>query len=231
MNDTVTDGDDFLTRTRLFYDTVAEDYDDHFGDHLAARPLDRALLTAFAELVARGAPDGPVADLGCGPGRITAHLDGLGLPVFGVDLSERMVELARRLHPGIRFQQGAMPMLDMPDGALAGAVAWYSVIHTPLERLPGLFAELFRVLAPGGHLLVAFQAGDAPLHLDRPFGHPVSLDFHRRRPDEMAGLLEAAGFGLLSRTVRERDPAAGESAPQAFLTARRPPAAAPTPPA
>ncbi|MEU6810977.1 class I SAM-dependent methyltransferase [Streptomyces sp. NPDC046831] len=227
MTDTVTDSDDFLTRTRLFYDTVAEDYDDHFGDHLARRPLDRALLTGFADLVAHGSPDGPVADLGCGPGRITAFLAGLGLPVFGVDLSQRMVELARRLHPGIRFEQGAMPVLDVPDGALAGAVAWYSVIHTPLDRVPGLFAELFRVLAPGGHLLVAFQAGDASLHLDDAFGHPVSLDFHRRRPDQMAELLEAAGFELLSRTVRERDPALGESTPQAFLTARRPPAAPP----
>ncbi|MET8244553.1 class I SAM-dependent methyltransferase [Streptomyces sp. NPDC005202] len=210
---------DFLTTTRRFYDTVVDDYADRFRGALAARPLDRALLAGFAELVGKGG--GPVADLGCGPGRVTAYLDSLGLPVFGVDLSARMVELARREHPGLRFEHGSMLALDVPDGGLAGAVAWYSIIHTPQDRLPALFAEFARVLAPGGHLLLAFQVGDEPLHLDRPFGHPVSLDFHRRRPERIAELLEAAGLDLRSRTVREPDTTTGESTPQAFLIARK----------
>jgi trans-aconitate methyltransferase len=39
---------------------------------------------------------GPVADVGCGPGNVTAHLHTLGLTAFGVDLSPEMVGLARR---------------------------------------------------------------------------------------------------------------------------------------
>ena len=77
---------------------------------------------------------------------------------------------------------------DRPGGRLAGVVSWYSTIHTPVDRLPALFTEFHRVLAPGGHLLVAFQVGDEPRHLDRPFDHPVSLDFLRRRPEEIAAL-------------------------------------------
>ncbi|MFI1162084.1 class I SAM-dependent DNA methyltransferase [Streptomyces sp. NPDC020801] len=210
---------EFLTATREFYDTVVDDYADRFRHALAARPLDRALLAGFAELA--GKDGGPVADLGCGPGRVTAYLASLGLPVFGVDLSARMVELARRDHPELRFEPGSMLALDIPDGGLAGAVAWYSIIHTPQDRLPTLFTELARVLSPGGPLLLAFQVGDEPLRLERPFGHPVSLDFHRRRPGHITELLVAAGFDLLSRTVREPDTAAGESTPQAFLIARR----------
>lgn len=60
--------------------------------------MDRAVLAGFAELV-QAAGAGPVADLGCGPGRVTAHLDALGLPAFGVDLSPEMVALARRHLP------------------------------------------------------------------------------------------------------------------------------------
>ncbi|WP_425329362.1 methyltransferase domain-containing protein [Streptomyces inhibens] len=86
---------DFLRTTRTFYDAVATDYADRFRDALAARPLDRAVLAGFAELV-RAADAGPVADLGCGPGRVTAHLDALGLSVFGIDLSPQMVAFARR---------------------------------------------------------------------------------------------------------------------------------------
>ncbi|MFJ9631984.1 class I SAM-dependent methyltransferase [Streptomyces sp. NPDC101175] len=164
---------------------------------------------------------GLVADLGCGPGRTTAYLASLGLDVLGIDLSGAMLAIARRENPGLCFRQGSMLELDVPDGALAGVVSWYSSIHTPVDRLPSLFAEFHRVLAPGGHLLLAFQAGDRPLTLDRPFGHPVRLDFERREPEAMAGLLEAAGFTLRSRTVRAANPELGESSPQAFLTAHK----------
>lgn len=210
---------DFVTTTRIFYDAVAEDYAEMFAEELTG-PRDGAVLADFAELVNRGG-GGQVADLGCGPGRTTAHLASLGLDVFGLDLSGSMLAIARRENPDLPFRQGSMLELDIPDGALAGAVSWYSSIHTPVDRLPSLFAEFHRVLAPGGHLLIAFQAGDHPLTLDRPFGHPVRLDFERRRPETMAELLEAAGFALRSRTVREANQELGESSAQAFLTGRK----------
>ncbi|MEU0442294.1 class I SAM-dependent methyltransferase [Streptomyces sp. NPDC006186] len=209
---------DSLTATRRFYDTIAKDYEAHFGDTLAGRPLDRAQLTAFAELTG----EGTVADLGCGPGRITAYLASLGLSVYGLDLSESMLAIARREHPGLRFEQGSMTRLDLADGDLAGAVCWYSTIHTPDEELPALFAELYRALAPGAPLLLGFQSGEEPLRLDRPWGHPVALDFRRRTPERMTRLLERAGFALLWRTQRAQDTDRGETAPQAFVAARRP---------
>lgn len=207
---------DFVAATRTFYDAIAEDYAERFRHEVVTTPLDRAVLAGFAELVGDG---GEVADLGCGPGRVTGHLASLGLSVFGVDLSQSMLAIARRENPGLRFEQGSMLELDLPDGGLAGVVAWYSTIHTPVDELPALFAELYRVLAPGGHLLVAFQAGDEDRHHDRPWGHPVALTFLRRRPELIAGLLEAAGFALVSQTVREPD--RGEASRQASLIARR----------
>ncbi|WP_411149708.1 class I SAM-dependent methyltransferase [Streptomyces sp. A30] len=209
----------FLTDTRTFYDAIAEDYFTRFHDVLAKTPLDRAVLTGFAELVGAG---GEVADLGCGPGQVTAHLASLGLSVFGLDLSSSMLAVARRENPGLRFEQGSMLELKLADGALAGVVSWYSSIHTPVDRLPDLFAEFHRVLAPGGHLLVAFQVGDEPRHHDRPFGHPVALDFQRRRPEDIAELLSAAGFAPVARTVREPDETRGEPTPQASLIVRKP---------
>ncbi|MGW1171018.1 class I SAM-dependent methyltransferase [Streptomyces sp. NPDC002550] len=214
----MTDRTDFLTATRTFYDTVAEDYADHFRNPLADRPLERALLAAFAELVG---PAGPVADLGCGPGAVTAHLASLGLTVFGLDLSESMLAIARREYPALRFEQGSMLELPYADGALAGAVSWYSSIHTPVDELPALFAEFHRVLAPGGRLLLAFQAGDEALRLAEPWGHPVTLDFERRRPEFMTELLTDGGFALHASTVRGQDAALAESAPQAFLLAQK----------
>lgn len=225
MSDTA-EATGFLHATRAFYDAIAEDYAEHFRGDLEARPLERAVLTAFAEQIASDGLGGEVADLGCGPGRVTALLHRLGLPVFGVDLSASMLAVARRENPHLRFEQGSILELDLPDGVLAGALSWYSSIHTPEDRLPGLFAEFHRVLAPGGRLLVAFQAGEAPLRLERPFGRPVILDFQRRRPEHIEALLTAAGFAVQARLVREPDETLGETAPQAFLTARKPPATA-----
>ncbi|MFD8374382.1 class I SAM-dependent methyltransferase [Streptomyces sp. NPDC059688] len=214
----MTETEDFLTATRSFYDTVAEDYAGHFRNPLDDRPLERALLGAFAEQVG---PGGTVADLGCGPGAVTGHLAALGLSVFGLDLSASMVAIARRDNPALRFQQGSMLELPFAAGSLAGIVSWYSSIHTPAERLPALLAQFSRVLAPGGLALLAFQSGDVPLRLERPWGRPVVLDFHRRRPERMAELLSGAGFALRAVTVREPVEAWGESVPQAFLLAQK----------
>jgi SAM-dependent methyltransferase len=217
---------DFLRTTRASYDAVAADYAGRFRDELSARPLDRAMLAGFAEVV-QAAGAGPVADIGSGTGRVTAHLNDLGLSVSGVDLSPQMVAVARQAHPGLRFDVGSMLALDLPDGSLGGIMAWYSIIHIPEDRLPAVFAEFHRVLAPGGHVLLAFQSGDEPLHLTEALGHAISLVFHRRQPDHVAGLLSQAGLVLRAQLVREPDDNGDfpERTQQAFLLARRPAAA------
>ncbi|MGZ4550256.1 MAG: class I SAM-dependent DNA methyltransferase [Blastococcus sp.] len=207
----------YLDSVRAAYDTVAADYAELLRTELARKPLDRAMLGAFAELVHVDA-EAPVADVGCGPGRVTAHLHTLGLPVFGIDLSPAMVAVARRTHPDLRFDEGSMTALDLPDASLGGLVAWYSVIHTPPELLPGVFAEFARVLRPAGHLLLAFQAGDELVHLEQAYGHPLSLDAYRLDPGRVVDLLERAGFDVHAQLVREPEPP--EKTRQAYLLAR-----------
>jgi len=192
----------FLASTRAAYDTIAAAYAARFHDELSAKPLDRAILAAFAELV-RNAAVGPVADVGCGPGLVTAHLHTLGLSVFGVDLSPEMIAVARRAHPEVRFEVGSMATLDVADGALGGLISWYSTIHTPADLLPDLFAEFHRLLAPGGHLLTAFQVGDERRHLTQWLDHDIDLDFYLRSPGEVARMLSAAGFIPVARMLRE----------------------------
>ena len=205
-----------MRATRESYDAV--DYAELLEEELATKPLDRAMLAAFAEQVL-ACGGGPVADVGCGPGRITAPLAALGLEVHGVDLSPSMVDVARQMHPGLPFAEGTMTDLDLANGVLAGIVAWYSVIHTPTDRLPEVFAEFARVLRPGGELLLAFQAGSEQVRLDHAYGHPVSLVVHRRSPHDVEGLLRDTGLDVYARLVRE--PEGWEKCPQAYLLARR----------
>jgi ubiquinone/menaquinone biosynthesis C-methylase UbiE len=211
-----------LDAVRRSYDTVADDYADLLRGALGSSPTDRAVLGLFAELVVASG-GGEVADLGCGPGRITGHLAALGLDVRGVDLSAGMVAVARREHPRLRFNVGSMTELDLADDSLAGALAWYSLIHFPTEDLPAVLAELARVLRPGGSLLVAFQVGEQPVDLREAYGHPVSLVVHRRPPALVEALLADAGLAVHTRLVR--DPEDWEKSPQACLLARRVPSA------
>ncbi len=201
----------FLTTTRDSYDTVAEDYAERVGSLFEQEPVSRAMLAAFAELV-----DGPVADVGCGPGHVTAHLAGLGLDVSGMDLSPKMIDIARRAHPGLRFDVGSMTALDFPDGELGGLVSWWSIFHLPPEVLPEVFAEFHRTLAPGGRLLIGFHVGDERLSPEKSYGHPVSYDAYLLQPDHLAELLGQAGFEVTARLTM-----AGKKRPQACLLARR----------
>ncbi len=213
---------DFVRRTRWSYDTAAEDYAEWFRDELAVKPLDRAVLGGFAELAR--STGRPVADVGCGPGRVTAHLDGLGLSVFGTDLSPEMIAVARKNYPALRFDEGSALALDHDDDALGGIVAWYSIIHVPDEFLPGVCAEFRRALAPGGYLQLAFQVGDEVEHRTEAGGHDISLEFHRRQPEHVAELLNQAGLVVRARLLREPDDDGDfpERTPQGFVLARKP---------
>src|SRR3977135_2535043 len=111
----------FLEVTRAAYDTVAADYAELLRDELSVKPWDRAVLATFAEL-GRAGGAGAVADLGCGPGRITVHLHDLGLDAFGIDLSPGLIGVARAAHPGLRFDEGTMTDLSIESASLAGAV-------------------------------------------------------------------------------------------------------------
>lgn len=221
-----------LERVIAAYDAVAERYAETYAGELEHKPLDRALLAWFAELV-RGA--GPVADLGTGPGHVARFLHERGVDAFGLDASPRTVALAGERHRdhGIEFRAGDFTALDLADGALAGATAFYAYVHLPVSALAGPFQELHRVLAPGAPALLCFHAHGAEtvLHLDDWLGARVSLDWHFWPMSAAVAALEAAG--LVAEVRLERAPYVPQEypTPRGYVLVRRPPnsAAAPVP--
>jgi len=215
--------DPYVEEVRTGYDAVAETYAGLVDSGVITdNPMDRGMLDAFVGYL-RADGEGPVADLGCGPGRLCAHLAARGVEVAGFDLSPGMLAQARARHPGLLFESADLAALPLHDGGLAGALLWYSLIHTPPERRPEVLAEVHRVLRPGGRLLLAFQVGDDQRvrHQDA-YGHEgVAFDGYRISTDAVVEQLEATGFEVTARSGRE--PEGWEPTPQAYLLARRSP--------
>lgn len=209
--------DNWLADTRTSYDTVAVSYSDRVREALGGEPYLRAALGVFADAVGDFG-GGPVADVGCGPGHITGYLRGLGVDAFGIDVSPGMIDVARREHPELRFEVGSMTALDLADESLAGALAFWSLIHVPDEAVPTVLDGFRRVLRPGAPLLIGFHVGDeSRLKTQGYGGHPMNVYVHRRRPAQVSGWLRAAGFTVETEMLLDPE----GSAPGAILFAHR----------
>ena len=204
--------------TEASYDRVADEYVRRIADELEHKPLDRQLLDRFAATVR---DVGLACDMGCGPGHVARYLQAHNVQVCGVDLSAELVERARRLNPGIEFQQADMMALDIPDEAWVGIVAFYSLIHIPRADMVQALRELRRVLRPGGVLLLSFHIGDETLHLDDWWGEKVCLDFFFFRSTEMASYLRAADFEVEEIVEREPYPEVEHQSRRSYIFARR----------
>lgn len=200
------------------YDRVAALYTAHIAGELAGKPLDRALLAAFAEQVGSL---GPIADLGCGPGHVAAFLAKLGAPVTGFDLSSGMVAQARQRYPHLAFDQGDLRALEIPDATFGGIVAFYSIIHLAPSELVPTFREWHRVLQPGGRTLLAFHSGDRVVHLDSWWEQPVDLDFRFWPTGTVSDALRQAEFTIEALLQRSPYPEVEHPSERAYLLARR----------
>lgn len=201
------------------YDRIADEYVRRIFGELDGKPLDRQLLDRFAAMI-HGA--GLVGEVGCGPGQVARYLHARGVPMCGIDLSGEMVSRARKLTPEVDFRQGDMRRLDVPDGAWAGVVAFYSIIHIPRAELAVTLAELRRVLHPGGTLFLAFHIGDETLHLDAWWDQPVCVDFHFYRSDEISRRLREAGFEVAEIIERDPYPEVEHQSRRSYIFATRP---------
>jgi SAM-dependent methyltransferase len=209
--------DDGSAETRSLYDADAAGYADVVRDILGGRqPFLNAALGLFANQVL-AAGGGPVADVGCGPGHVTAHLHGLGVDAFGIDLSPGMIEVARSDHPGLRFEVGSMTDLDLPAASVSGLIAWWSLIHISDEAMPAVLGHFHRVLRPGSPLQVGFHVPDRSPAEAEGRDDPVRTHGYRRRPERVADWLRHADFTVESQWELNMD----TYRPGAVLFARR----------
>jgi SAM-dependent methyltransferase len=175
------------------YDRVATAFADRWWSTRLERAMDRFVA-------ALPAGDGPVGDLGCGPGRdgiwlSTAH----GRRVVALDASAGMLaELVRRRGgTAVEPVQGDLCALPLADGALAGAWVCASLLHLTREEATVALGEVRHALQVGGALFAGVQIGpDDELRKGDRF-------FTRWTPASFAATVERAGLVVDEVTTDE----------------------------
>lgn len=155
-------------------------------------------LETFAEVAALS--EGPVADLGCGPGFVTQHLTELGLNMQGFDLSPALIAQARGMFPDLDVQVADFTALGLPDASFAGILTRYSLIHSQPSDLANTFVEFARLLRPDAPIHMSFFAASSEEEHGTPFDHKV-VTAYALFPATIAGELQRAGFDRLEIDV------------------------------
>jgi uncharacterized protein len=208
-------------RVRTSYDAVATTYADHLaGELLDGLPFETWLL----DRVAAHAGAGPVIEVGCGPGHVTAYLAEAGVDATGMDVSPGMVAEARRRFPDGSYEVGDLRRLMRPTTApgWSAVLGWYSLIHLAASELPDAVSALSRPLAPGGWLVLAMHAGSEVRHHTDWFDVPVDLDFVLHEQEEVVGVVKAEGLVDVEWYRRGTLEHRGETTNRLYVVARRP---------
>ena len=183
------------------YDKTAKNYADKFKDELSHKHLDRILLKSFAS---ENHDTGKLIDLGCGPGQSTKYLSDCGLTdILGVDISSKMVTVAKDINPHLNFETADILNLKYSDKTFSSAVAFYAIVHFDYEQLKTAFREIKRVLTDNGQFLFSFHVGDNLVHMDNFLDHQVNIDFYFFETNKITDLLIETGFKIIDTIERQ----------------------------
>lgn len=148
------------------YDAIAHQWLEPHLDQNGLRQHEQAL---------RFRPSGGLAlDVGCGCNdRLLRLLASHGYEVEGLDVSAKMIALARQQHPNVTFHHADVCAWE-PAKRYDFITAWDSIWHVPLAQSEGVLRKLCGALAPGGVMIWTTAGLDGPEEKrDSTMGPPV----------------------------------------------------------
>ena len=192
-----TPGRQFNAAVTRFWSVAAPLYDLPFLQRWVYRPAQDQVV---AELRTHGAQR--VADIACGTGILAARIQAELHPekVYGVDMSDGMLEQAAARSGAVTWLKGPAERLPLEDGSL-DAVVTTSAFH--FFDQPAAMREFHRVLAPRGLVAVATISPPLPSSLRRLATQESSVA-HSPTPTEMRTLFADAGFDISSQRRVDR---------------------------
>jgi cyclopropane fatty-acyl-phospholipid synthase-like methyltransferase len=124
--------------------------------------MDPAVRMKYLRLLEeRLEPGAEVLELGCGAGTPMTSYLASRFKVTGVDLSTGQLALARQNAPAAHLVRGDMARSGFASGRFDAVTAFYAITHVPRLQHPEVFAEIHRLLRPGGWLVATLGSGDS----------------------------------------------------------------------
>jgi ubiquinone/menaquinone biosynthesis C-methylase UbiE len=184
------------------YNKTAKNYAYKFIDELNKKHLDRILLKRFVD---ENIQKEKLIDLGCGPGQTTKFIADQELTdIIGIDISEKMINEARKLHPHLAFDTGDMLNMKYRDLTFGSAIAFYSIVHFNYKQIKKAFKEIKRILKEDGHFLFSYHVGEGVVHMEEFLEHKVNIDFYFFDTSKIIEIVQETGFEIID--VIERQP-------------------------
>jgi 2-polyprenyl-3-methyl-5-hydroxy-6-metoxy-1,4-benzoquinol methylase len=175
-----------------YTDVVRRGYERCADAYAAAREEAERGLTALLD---RPGPGGEVLDIGCGAGIPVAASLIEHHRVTGLDISNRMIELARANVPAGRFLLGDVLEEEFEAESFDAVVAMYMLFHVPRERRQEVFRRVHAWLKPGGHFLVSLSENDEEGYTEDDF-FGVTMFWSNYDLGAYLEMLQAAGFSV-----------------------------------
>lgn len=180
---------DYLDETINIYNSVAATYAVQQRDH--GPVLQRKHFISLLPM------NGKILDAGCTAGRDSAYFVEQGFKVVGVDLSEKLLELARFAVPRAKFYSADIRHLSFEKSMFDGIWACASILHIKHKDLPSVFTEFFTVLKPGGILYVHVKKGEGEEYIEEPSIPGRKRFYSLFSKEQLKKYCEDAGFTVL----------------------------------
>lgn len=181
--------DEYVDVTIGTYDAIAQDY--------ASRHQDTSVVQRSLDYFASSLNGRSILDAGCGPGRDTRYFVERDFEVTGVDLSPKMLAIAKRTVPAARFQRMNLTQLDLPPLSFDGIWCCAAFQHIAKTQASVVLEEYRRVLKPLGVLFISVPVGTGESYTIFDHDDSKKRFFAFYQPTEISDLLIEHGFSLL----------------------------------
>jgi 2-polyprenyl-3-methyl-5-hydroxy-6-metoxy-1,4-benzoquinol methylase len=176
------------------YNKIAEDWQkDHFLDDWWKETTEK-----YCKMFK---PGSLILDVGCGPGHISRFIYDHGLNVFGIDDSEKMIELANKAAPKCEFEVLDMRDVDKLDKKFDGIFAQASLLHIPKKEAHTTINKLYDRLKPGGYFHISVKESwsgiDEETKTENDYGYEYKRFFSYYTEDEIRKYFTDLGMKIV----------------------------------
>lgn len=182
------------------YNKIAKKYtDEYFDDFSDIKYIDR-----FLKYLPKKSK---ILDIGSGPGQFSKYIKENGFDVEGVDYSDEMVLIAKKKVPNVKFSKMDMRKLEFKEKYFDGLLVSYSLIHIPSNQIASTLKGFYKILKPGGYILIIAQYGKANQIIDEPFLPTEKMFFNFFTKDRLKKYLNKANFEVVfQEQIPTQDP-------------------------